>query len=93
MPAYNIGTTATMLISSVSQAISFDIHADADNTDTVNLATDDPSVTNPEEELLAGQSVTFSGFKGTVWAKAEAGTQTVSIFSVGYDTEIAKTGS
>lgn len=87
MPVYNIGTTASLLISSVNRPISFSLHADADNTDTVNISTDDPTVTGVPEELQPGQTQSYSRWRGTIWAKAEAGTQNIGITSVSYDDE------
>ena len=74
-----VTTTAKAILFTGDQRASFIIHADADNSDTVNISGVDPLVVSEFEELLPGQSISFENYAGFVYAIAEAGTQNVYI--------------
>lgn len=79
----SIGTGAILIISTPeNDPISFEFHADADNSDTINYSTNYPQVDGDTGELLAGQSITFANFVGSLWAKAEASGQNYSVTGV-----------
>lgn len=81
-----IGTTAGKVISAPpGDPVSFLLHADAGNTDTILVSGVDSTVQDDfSEELLAGQSLSFEEFIGDVYAVAESGTQKLSIPFVQY---------
>lgn len=81
-----VGTTAVDIITAnASDPISFELHADSDNTDTINYnAAGDTSVTVSNGELLPGQSITVTDFVGVLYIVAESGTQTWGIPFVQY---------
>lgn len=54
-------------------------HADSKNTDTILLSDTDPTVANDFEELVAGQDWSFAGYVGTMYAKANSGSQTLHV--------------
>ena len=76
-----IGTTAQMILTgSAADPISFELHADADNADTINYsAAEDVALLTNVGELLPGQSITVTDFVGSLWIVAEAGTLTYGI--------------
>ena len=78
-----VGTTAVLVIN-VTQPATFGIHADSDNSDTVNISTTDPLVATPEEELVPTQTVTYNNWTGSIWAISESGTQNVGITGFRY---------
>lgn len=63
------GAPGQMIFNSGRSRASFDLHADADNTDTINIG-HEPNVLELEE-LLPGQSITFEDFTGSIYAIAE----------------------
>jgi hypothetical protein len=80
-----VGTTPIMVIATGGRPVSFELHADADNSDTILYSTSEPKVpVDSAGELLAGQSTTFSNFVGALWIVAESGTQNYSIDGVQY---------
>lgn len=75
-----IGTTAQMVITGTPQnPVTFELHADADNTDTINYSMQDPTVTDQLGELLAGQSLFIDEFVGALYIKGEASGLTYGI--------------
>jgi hypothetical protein len=81
-----VGTTAIQVITAVAaDPVSFELHADADNSDTINYnAAGDTSVTVAWGELLPGQSITVTDFVGDLYIIAESGTLTWSLPFVQY---------
>lgn len=80
-----VGTTAILALSSPARPVSFELHADADNTDTILYSTQEPQVpVDSAGELTANQSTSYSNFIGSLWLKAEASGQNYSIGSVQY---------
>jgi hypothetical protein len=71
-----IGTTAQAIFTALKRPTTFVIHADSGNTGVIRLSQNDPQVIHDYEELLAGQSMSFEDFKGSVFAIASTGTQT-----------------
>lgn len=73
----SIGTTAALVITGTpNRPVSFELHADADNTDTILYSTKDVTVADNFGELQAGQSIIVNNFVGSLYIKAESGTQT-----------------
>lgn len=86
----SVGTSAQFLFGTGNQRASFIIHADADNTDTVNISGTDPKVVQDFEELLPGQSISFVNYQGSVWAIAEGSAQNVYIPFVSYAPQVVE---
>ena len=68
--------------------VSIIVHALAANTQTVQISSTDPTCTVEYEELSAGQSISFEGFDGILYAASSGGAgQIVTIPFVQRDKE------
>jgi hypothetical protein len=73
----SIGTTAKPIFTTAKgKPQTVYIHADSGNTASIYLSQNDPTVTHDYEELLAGQSMSFEDFDGTIYGISASGTQT-----------------
>lgn len=67
-----VGTTAILVITGTREnPVTFELHADADNSDTINYSSLDPNVVENIGELVAGQSIIVNNFVGSLWIKGE----------------------
>ncbi len=78
-------TAICIIVAPESNPVSFELHADADNTDTINYnAAGDNGVTWSNGELVPGQSVFVDDFVGQLYIVAETGTLTWGLPFVQY---------
>lgn len=83
-----VNTTAGAVFSTGGlRRASFILHADADNSDTINISGTDAAVVQDFEELQPGQSISFENYQGFVYAVAESGTQNLYIPFVTWERE------
>jgi hypothetical protein len=81
--------TSPVQAKSTTAPLSFVLHAAIANTGTISASTNDPNVVNGVEELLAGQSLSFEDFVGTVWVLGSASGQVFHIFGEQYDDTVS----